>query len=157
MCIKSNMILYLQQSLSNWYLSSLHCFHCFILFYFILFYFILSFCVLGPHPQHIEVPRPGVQSELQLPTYTTATATRDMKWLSQLHHSSQQCRILNPLSKARDRTLVHMDASWVHQLLSHSGNSPPLFQICLNLHFCIKKIMSISCILMKIKLLLCKL
>ena len=24
--------------------------------------------------QHMEVPRPGVKSELQLPTYTTATA-----------------------------------------------------------------------------------
>ena len=33
--------------------------------YFILFYFI--FCFLGPHLQHREVPRPGVQSELQLP------------------------------------------------------------------------------------------
>ena len=34
-----------------------------------LFYFIYSFCLfvsLGPHPWHREVPRPGVQSELQL-------------------------------------------------------------------------------------------
>ena len=30
-----------------------------------------------------------------------------------LHHSSQQCWILNPLSKARDRTCVLMDTSWV--------------------------------------------
>ena len=28
--------------------------------------------VLGPHPQHIEVPGSGVESELQLPAYTTA-------------------------------------------------------------------------------------
>ena len=26
------------------------------------------------HPQHMEVPRLGVKSELQLPAYTTATA-----------------------------------------------------------------------------------
>ena len=31
-----------------------------------------------------------------------------------LHHSSQQCQIFNPLSEARDRTHVLMDAGWVH-------------------------------------------
>ena len=30
---------------------------------------------LGPHLQHVEVSRLGVKSELQLPTYTIATAT----------------------------------------------------------------------------------
>ena len=34
------------------------------------FFFPLSF--LGPHLRHMEVPRLGVESELQLPTYTTA-------------------------------------------------------------------------------------
>ena len=32
---------------------------------------------LGPHLRHMEVPRLGAESELQLPAYTTATATRD--------------------------------------------------------------------------------
>ena len=32
-------------------------------------------CFLGPHLGHIEVPRLGVKSELQLPAYTTATQT----------------------------------------------------------------------------------
>ena len=32
---------------------------------------------LGPYLQHMEVPRPGAELELQLPTYTTATATLD--------------------------------------------------------------------------------
>ena len=36
------------------------------------------FSVLGPHPQHREVLRLGVESELQLPTYTTATALWDL-------------------------------------------------------------------------------
>ena len=31
-----------------------------------------------------------------------------------LHHSSQQCRIVNPLSKARDRTCVLMYAIQIH-------------------------------------------
>ena len=30
--------------------------------------------ILGPRPRHMEVPRLGVKSELQLPAYTTATA-----------------------------------------------------------------------------------
>ena len=33
------------------------------------------FFFLGCHPQHMEVPRLGVESELQLLAYTTATAT----------------------------------------------------------------------------------
>ena len=51
------------------------------LFYFILFYFIYLFFVfllfLGPLLRLMEVPRLGVRSELQLPAYTTATATLD--------------------------------------------------------------------------------
>ena len=58
---------------------------------------------LRPHLWHMEVPRLGVKSELQLPTYTTATATRDSSQVCDLHHSSQQRQILNPLSKARDQ------------------------------------------------------
>ena len=42
--------------------------------------------------------------ELLLSAYTTATATWDLSWVCDLHHSSWQCRILNPLSEARDRT-----------------------------------------------------
>ena len=54
----------------------------------------------------MEVPRRGVESELQLPAYVTATATWDPSRLCNLHHGSQQCQILNPLSKDRDRTCV---------------------------------------------------
>ena len=42
------------------------------LFSFFFLFFLLIF--LGLHPRHMEVPRLGVQSELQLPPYTTATA-----------------------------------------------------------------------------------
>ena len=37
--------------------------------------FLFLFSFLGPHLQHMEVPRLGVELELQLPAYTTATAT----------------------------------------------------------------------------------
>ena len=61
----------------------------------------LYFCFLGLHVWHMEVPRLGVKSELQLPICTTATATRDLTHICDLYHSSQQRRILNPLSEAR--------------------------------------------------------
>ena len=50
----------------------------------------------------MEVPRLGVNSELQLPTHITATATWDLSPLCNLHHSVWQRQILNPLSEARD-------------------------------------------------------
>ena len=58
--------------------------------------------------------RLGVESELQLPAYTTATAMWDPSRVCDLHHSSQQRWVLNPLSEARDRTHILMDLSWVH-------------------------------------------
>ena len=45
----------------------------------------------------MDVPRLGVESELQLPAYTTATATLDPSLVCNLHHSSRQHQILNPL------------------------------------------------------------
>ena len=78
-----------------------------------LFIYLLSFVFLGPNPQHMEVPRLGAELELQLPVYTAATAMQDTSLICHLHHSSRQHRILNPLSEARDRTLVFMDTSWV--------------------------------------------
>ena len=63
-----------------------------------------TFFFLGPHPWHMEVPKLGFESELQMPAYATATAAPDLSHICDLHHSSWQCRILNPLSEARDRT-----------------------------------------------------
>ena len=46
----------------------------------------------------MEVPRLGVESELQLPAYATATAPLDLSHICDLHHSLQQCQTLTPLS-----------------------------------------------------------
>ena len=54
------------------------------------------------YPQDMEVPRLGVEVELQLPAYATATATPDPSHICDLHHSSQPRRILDPLIEARD-------------------------------------------------------
>ena len=65
------------------------------------------------HPQPMAVPRLEVQSELQLPAYTTDTAMQDPSCVFDLRHNSWQQGILNPLSKARDQTCILMDTSWV--------------------------------------------
>ena len=74
------------------------------------------FCFLGLHLRHMEVPRLGVKSELQLPACTTATAMADPS------HRLQLCLILS-LSKAWDRTVVLMVTRLILNLLSHNGNS----------------------------------
>ena len=73
------------------------------------FYF---FGFLGPHLQHMEVPRLGAESQLEPPTYATATATPGLSHVCDLHHSSRQHCVLNSLTKARD--------------LSHSLRSSPI-------------------------------
>ena len=72
-------------------------------------------------PWHVEVPRPGVQLELQLPAYTTARATRDLSHICNPHHCSRQRRILNPLSSARDRTCKLMVPSQICLRCSTTG------------------------------------
>ena len=56
----------------------------------------------------MEVPRLGVEWELQLLVYTTATVTQDLSHIYALNHSSRQPQILNPLSEARDPTHILM-------------------------------------------------
>ena len=65
---------------------------------------VFSFFFLGLHPWHMQVPRLGVKLELQLLVCTTVTATRDLSRICELHHSSWQCRIVNPLSEARNQS-----------------------------------------------------
>ena len=60
------------------------------------------FCFLGLHLGHMKVSRLGVELELQLPAHARGTATLDLSHIHDLHHSLQQCWILNPLSEARD-------------------------------------------------------
>ena len=63
----------------------------------------------------MEVPRLGVKLELQLPTYTIATATQDLS--RRLRPIPQLTATLDPylnlLSEAKDRTCVLLDTSRV--------------------------------------------
>ena len=81
--------------------------------YYVFFFF------LGPHLWHMEVLRLGMESELQLLAYATATATPDASCICDLHHSSWQRRILiNPLSQTRDRTRVLVDTGLSYMILN---------------------------------------
>ena len=62
----------------------------------------------------MKVPRLGVESDLQLPAYTTATAMPDQSHVCDLHQSSRQHWILKALSEARDQTRNFMVPSWIH-------------------------------------------
>ena len=64
--------------------------YCYLIIYLFIVY-------LEPHLWHMEVPRLRVKSEQQLLAYKTA-AMWDLNHVCDLHHSSQQHQILNPLS-----------------------------------------------------------
>ena len=73
------------------------------------FFFLLFRAALAAY----EVPGLGVESELLLPAYTTATVTWDLSCIYNPHHSSRQHQILNLLSEARDWTHILVDPSQV--------------------------------------------
>ena len=92
----------------------------------------------------MEIRRLGVESELQLLVYTTAIATQDLSRICDLHHSSWQRWILNPLSGARDgtgnlmvpspirfhcATTGTMDGDLFEDIL-HPGHPRPLGAVC---------------------------
>ena len=64
--------------------------------------FLFFFVFLGLHPWHMEVPRLGIESELEPSAYTTATSTPDLSHICDLHQSARQPQMPDPLSKARD-------------------------------------------------------
>ena len=76
------------------------------------------FCFLGSHSWHVEITRIGVESELQLSAYATATAPPDPSHVCELCHSSQQCWIRNPLS----RPGIKPTSSWI--LVGFISTSP---------------------------------
>ena len=57
----------------------------------------------------MEVSRLGFELELQLLAYTIATETWDLSYVCDLHHSSRQGQILNPLREDRIESM----SSWI--------------------------------------------
>ena len=85
------------------------------------FFFFFFFCFLGLHLWHMEIPRLGLESVLQLLVYATATDTPDLSRVFDPHHSLRQCQILNPLSEARDQTYNLMVPSLIHFCYTTTG------------------------------------
>ena len=83
--------------------------------------FIYLFAFLGLRVWHMEVPRLGVELELQLLAYTTAMP--GLSSVCNLYHSSWQCWILNPLSGAKIEPTSSGILVGFLVLLSHNGNS----------------------------------
>ena len=72
--------------------------------YFLFFLFFCLFAISWAAPTAYGGSQASGLMELWLPAYTRATAMQDPSHVCDLHHSSRQRRILNPLSKGRDRT-----------------------------------------------------
>ena len=84
----------------------------------IYFVHLFAFFFLGPYLWHMEVPRLGVEWELQLPACVTAGATQDPSCICTLLRSVQQCQThwVNPHPPYQ-----------ILSLLSHSRNSQATF------------------------------
>ena len=74
-------------------------------------------------PAAYRSSRLAVELELQLPAHATATAMPDLSHICDLPHSSQQCQILNPLSKARGQTHNLMVPNRTRIHCAMTGNS----------------------------------
>ena len=62
----------------------------------------------------MEVPRLGVELELQLLPYITATAMWDPSLICDYTTAHSDARSLTPLSKSRDQNCVLMDTCQIH-------------------------------------------
>ena len=76
-----------------------------LLFLLLLLFFFLSFRAT---PTACGGSQARGQIRAVAASYTTATARPDTSLVCDLHHSSWQCQILNPLCKARDGTCILM-------------------------------------------------
>ena len=88
-----------------------------------VFVFVFAFCFLGLHSQHMKVPRLGVKSHLQMLACSTAIAMWDLSHICNLHHSSQQHWIPDPLSEAGDETHILVNTTRISFHCTTTGNS----------------------------------
>ena len=96
-------------------------------FFSVLFLFLFVFCFIGTHLRHMEVPRLGVQSELQLLAYTRATETSDLSRVCDLRHISRPHRILNPLERGQGSNCNLMVPGGIHFRCASTGTPRFIF------------------------------
>ena len=80
------------------------------------------FTFLGPHLQHVEVPRLGIEKKLQLLAYATATATRNPSAIFVRAHPNARSLThwVRPGIKPTSSWIL---VRWTQFLLSRDGNS----------------------------------
>ena len=79
----------------------------------------------------MEVPRPGVELELQLPAFTTATATQDLTYTTACGNSGPQ-----PTEQGRDWTCVLVDTSQIpYHWATAKTPRGPLFSLLFSFSF----------------------
>ena len=100
----------------------------------LFFFFFVFLSFPGPHPQHMAQ---GSNQSCSRRLTPQPQQCRDPSRVCDLHHSSRQCQIPNPPSKARDRTRNPMFPSQIRIPLSQNGNSWPGFSIAI---YCLLKI-----------------
>ena len=79
----------------------------------------------------MEIPRLGVESEIQLLAYTTATATGNLSRIYDLYHSSQQHQKADLMIEAWDRTYILMDTSQICFHWTTMGTPYDVIILCL--------------------------
>ena len=94
----------------------------------------------------MEIPRVGVELELELPACTTATATGHPSHVCDLHHSSRQHRILNPLTEDRDQTVSSWMLVSLFPLSHNEENSRVLGFVCVCVCVCVCVLFLTSCL-----------
>ena len=109
------------------------------LFYLFIYLFIAFFRATG-----MEVSSLGIKPEVKLLAYTTAAATPHLSHVCNLHHSSGQDRIVNPLSQPRDQTWVLTHISPVHYCWTTMGTPVEYSLIFAIFNFLICKMVKIK-------------
>ena len=91
----------------------------------------------------MKIPKLEVELELQLPAFATATATPDLSCICNLHLSSRQCQIFNPLSLGRNQTHILMDISRIHLHCTITPTLSWLLSFCAKFWKCKGKILQL--------------
>ena len=87
----------------------------------ILFFFFFSFFLFRATPMAYGSSQVRGLIGATAAGCTTATAMWDPSQVCNQHHSSQQCQIPDPLSKARDQTHILMDPRQIHFCCAITG------------------------------------
>ena len=94
------------------------CIYIYIYIYIFIYLFIYLFFVFQGHTRGIwRFPGYGWNQSSAAKNHTTP----DLSRICNLHHSSQQCQTLNPLSEARDRTRNLTVPSQIHFCCARTG------------------------------------